>query len=117
MKELNIKTFKYDPAIKEYEDLPDEKVDFVICTDVLQHVPIYDLDRVLAEIRKYSNNCFFYIRCTPYKTKLPNGEKANCTVYPAEWWEKQLRKYFTNIEKINNDDINSVSFIIINNKE
>ena len=50
-KNSKIKIFKYDPAIKKYSTLTKNKTDLVICTDVLQHVPLYDLDRVLKEIK------------------------------------------------------------------
>ena len=106
-----IKIFKYDPAITEYSKLPNINVDFVICTDVLQHIPLWDLDRVLSEISKFSTHCFFHIRCTPYKTILPNGNPANCTVYPPQWWAKKLKKYYNNIQIVDKDDKNSVTFL------
>lgn len=110
-KDLAIKVYKYDPAIKEYANLPKNKVDFIICTDVLQHIPVFDLDRVLLEIKKYSNTCFFHIRCTEYKTILPNGKPANCTVYPTEWWEKKLKNYYKEIIKVKTDDLNTVTLV------
>lgn len=110
-KELKIKTYKYDPAISEYCELPKTNIDFIICTDVLQHIPLFDLDRVLLEIRKYTCNCFFHIRCTEYKTLLPNGEPANCTVYPAIWWKHKLEEYFEDIIKIETNNLNTVTFV------
>ena len=110
---LNIKAFKYDPAIDMYSKLPNIKMDFVICTDVLQHVPLYDLDRVLTEISSFSKNAFFNIRFTPYKTVLPNGEPANCTIYPPQWWKSMLEKYYNRIEIVKSEDKNSVTFITI----
>lgn len=108
---MNVKTYKYDPAIKEYCKLPNNSIDFIICTDVLQHIPIYDLNRVLKEIKSYSNNCFFHIRCTQYYSRLPNGQFANCTVFPSEWWVKKLSEYFCNIMIMPIDDINTVTVL------
>lgn len=110
-RETKIDIYKYDPAILEYSKLPNGNVDFVICTDVLQHIPLYDLDRVLTEIKGFSMNCFFHIRCTPYHTLLPNGEFANCTVYPPKWWRKVLKKYFNSVYDIGTNDNDTVSFI------
>lgn len=110
-KKINIEIYKYDPAIKEYSELPSNPVDFVICTDVLQHIPVYDLDRVLKEIKGYSNNCFFHIRCTQYHTRLPNGQFANCTVFQSDWWMKKLSQYFSDIKLVSTNDINTVTFL------
>lgn len=106
-----IDIYKYDPAISEFSILPIKDIDFIICTDVLQHIPLYDLDRVLNEIKSYKCDCFFHIRCTAYHTVLPNGQLANCTVYPSEWWKKKLEDYFNNVKVVNENDLDTVSFI------
>lgn len=100
-KRLSITTFKYDPAIHLYKDKPKQKFDLVICTDVLQHIPLDDLENVLKDISIYGDFIFFHIRTTFYKTILPNGDPANCTVFPKEWWEAKLSLYFKNLRIIN----------------
>ena len=104
--DLDINAYKYDPAISEYSNLPTNKVDLIICIDVLQHVPLYDLNRVLIELKQYGCKCFMHIRCTQYSTMLPNGEFANCTVYPYTWWIKKIGEYFESINIISNDKDN-----------
>lgn len=111
-KNSKIKIFKYDPAIKKYSTLTKNKTDLVICTDVLQHVPLYDLDRVLKEIKSKGIYILFYIKCTNHKTKLPNGTYANCTVYDKKWWLEKLSTYFYNIKEIKISDLTSVCFIM-----
>ena len=111
-KNSKIKIFKYDPAIKKYSTLTKNKNDLVICTDVLQHVPLYDLDRVLKEIKSKGIYILFYIKCTNHKTKLPNGTYANCTVYDKKWWLEKLSTYFYNIKEIKISDLTSVCFIM-----
>lgn len=111
-KNSKIKIFKYDPAIKKYSTLTKNKTDLVICTDVLQHVPLYDLDRVLKEIKSKGIYILFYIKCTNHKTKLPNKTYANCTVYDKKWWLEKLSNYFYNIKEIKISDLTSVCFIM-----
>lgn len=109
-RDLNIKVHRYDPAIKGLETLPDYNIDFVVCTDVLQHIPHYEINDVLEEIKSFSENCFFYINCTEHKTLLPNGEKANCTVLSKEEWLKILKFYFEKIKLIS-EEKNKVIFL------
>lgn len=111
-KNSKIKIFKYDPAIKKYSKLTKNKTDLVICTDVLQHVPLYDLDRVLKEIKSKGIYILFYIKCTNHKTKLPNGTYANCTVYDKKWWLEKLSNYYDDIKEIKISDLTSVCFIM-----
>lgn len=111
-KNSKIKIFKYDPAIKKYSKLTKNKTDLVICTDVLQHVPLYDLDRVLKEIKSKGIYILFYIKCTNHKTKLPNKTYANCTVYDKKWWLEKLSNYYDDIKEIKISDLTSVCFIM-----
>lgn len=111
-KNKKIKIYRYDPAIKKYSKLTKNKTDLVICTDVLQHVPLYDLDRVLKEIKSKGVYILFYIKCTNHKTKLPNKTYANCTVYDKKWWLEKLSNYYDDIKEIKISDLTSVCFIM-----
>ena len=111
-KNKKIKIYRYDPAIKKYSKLTKNKVNLVICTDVLQHVPLYDLDRVLKEIKSKGIYILFYIKCTNHKTKLPNKTYANCTVYDKKWWLEKLSNYYDDIKEIKISDLTSVCFIM-----
>jgi hypothetical protein len=110
-KSLNVEIYKYDPAIPKYSKKVKSKIDFIICTDVLQHVPLWDLTRVLLELKNYNCKGFIHIRCTPYHTILPNGELANCTVFPCEWWENKLKEFFKKVDRYKTD-YDTVSFIV-----
>lgn len=111
-KNKKIKIYRYDPAIKKYSKLTKNKTDLVICTDVLQHVPLYDLDKVLKEIKSKGIYILFYIKCTNHKTKLPNKTYANCTVYDKKWWLEKLSNYYDDIKEIKISDLTSVCFIM-----
>ncbi|MDR2901687.1 MAG: class I SAM-dependent methyltransferase [Lactobacillales bacterium] len=114
--QLNIHTYRYDPAIPEYSQLPIKSTDFIICTDVLQHVPIFDLDRVLIQIKNLSQHAFFHINCNYHHRLLPNGEPANCTVYSPNWWKKKLGVYFDKVRKIQTHDPRKPSFFTERNQ-
>lgn len=90
--------YRYDPAIPEFSDVPVEKADFVINTDVLEHIPEKDLDDVVGKIKEISNRVFFNIATDYANEILPNGENAHCTVWPSEIWLKFLIKYFPESE-------------------
>ena len=113
-KKLKIKCTKYDPAIEQYDTIPNEKFDLLICTDVLEHVPLENLDNVLSSIKTLSNNCFFAISCRLAGQILPNGENAHCTVYPKEWWKQFLYKYFSQVDEIEFWDKSAVVYIAKN---
>ena len=55
----SIKVYGYDPAVEEFEKMPTDKVDFVICTDVLEHIPEDELPDTLSRIASLSQNVFF----------------------------------------------------------
>ena len=70
----NIKVFKYDPAIEEYSTIPKEKIDFIINTDVLKHIPEQFLPEVLETISSLSSKVFFGLYHAPAAIILPNGK-------------------------------------------
>lgn len=110
-KELNIKCYCYDVAIPQFNQLPDEKIDFLINTDVLEHIPEENLDSVLEEISSISQNCFFNISCRRAGQTLPNGHNAHCTIYPPRWWYKKLNNYFDSVTEIQTKDITAATFV------
>lgn len=91
------RAIRYDPAIPKYAKLPKKKVDLIINTDVLEHVPDSDIDDLLARLATLSQHVYFQIATAPAGTILPNGENAHCTVRPAEWWKAKIKKYFPHV--------------------
>lgn len=84
----------YDPAYTPYSQLPAEKSDLVICTDVIEHCPEEDIEWILEEIFSYANkSVFISIACYPALKSLPNGENPHCLVRPARWWKIYLQKF------------------------
>ena len=93
----NIAVYGYDPAIAGKQTLPSHPVDFLICTDVLEHIPEYEYPSVLKQIKSLSNNCFFALDHALAGAILSTGENAHCTIKPVCWYERALSSYFSAI--------------------
>lgn len=77
---------KYDPAIPRFETMPADDFDLVLCTDVMEHILMQDVDHILSEIRAKSRNALFTISLRPARAKLPDGRNAHVTLLsPGEW--------------------------------
>lgn len=89
---------EYDPCIPGKDNEPDRH-DYVVCTDVLEHIEPDCLDDVLRHIRsKMKIGGFFVIATRPAKKTLPDGRNAHLIVEPLEWWIRRLEWHFTILE-------------------
>ena len=87
----------YDIGVPEFSTLPSNKFDGVICTDVLEHIPVEYLDANLETIfSKATKFVFVVVFCGPADYTLPNGENAHCTIEEPEWWHNKIRSFNTN---------------------
>ena len=90
----HINVYGYDPAVPGRETISVSRVDLVINTDVLEHIPEQALPGVVEQIAKLSDNVYFNLHHALAKKILPNGENAHCTVKPPEWYVEFMRPYF-----------------------
>lgn len=90
--------YKYDPAIPEFKDLAKIKYDLVLCNDVLEHIAVKDLERILLEIKCLSENVIFTISIVPARAKLPDGRNAHITLLTESEWIRLVSRYFNNIK-------------------
>ncbi len=82
----NIQPTLFDPGVPHPKPI-NKKFDIVISIDVLEHIPIKDLDWVIKEIFNFSKKIvLFNIACYPSVAKLPDGNNAHVSVYPPLWW-------------------------------
>ena len=88
------KFFRFDPAINEISNLGIKEADFVINTDVMEHIPSQDIDDVLGFIRSLSSKAFFSIATTAAQEILPDGSNAHCSVFNREQWLKRIQRHF-----------------------
>jgi|TARA_B100001059_G_C17838367_1_gene589960 cyclopropane fatty-acyl-phospholipid synthase-like methyltransferase len=85
--------YMYDPGFPEHENIPEDKFDGVISTDVLEHIPEEIVPKILDEIYSKANKFVYLAICTRLaQAILPNGENAHCTVKEPDWWEKHIIK-------------------------
>ncbi|NRQ14613.1 class I SAM-dependent methyltransferase [Ensifer sesbaniae] len=110
-RDFGAQAFRYDPAIEQFNQFPVDKADVVINTDVLEHIPLEDVDGFIARIASISEKVFFNISNIPAVAILPNGENAHCTVEPPEWWAEQLAKHFAVVRRVPSYRPSTSSFI------
>ena len=85
---------KYDPAIQDYQNKPQDKYDLVISTDVLEHIPVDNIQQTIKEIFAYSNKWVFVsVCCRKAEAILPNGYNAHATIESAKWWRDLFKPY------------------------
>lgn len=101
----------YDPFIPDYAEPPLNSFDMVLCTDVMEHIPVADLDEVLTTIRARSEKVVFVISLTFADQLLQDGSNAHCTIQSEDWWRAQLSKHFTTIEKVPTRQKTAVCFV------
>ena len=91
---------RYDPAIPQYKRTPMGRFDLALCCDVLEHVPMASVDRVLAEIKEKSDRAFFTISTKLARAKLPDGRNAHVTLLTAKEWKRWLSEVFGSVESM-----------------
>ena len=96
----SVKVFRYDPAIAEIAAKPVEKVDLIINTDVLEHIPEEDLNDLLNDIATTAKHAIFSIDMSPSQHLLPDGRNAHITIRQSGWWKDKLSEHFGHVESI-----------------
>lgn len=84
----------YDPFVEEFSKDP-EPADFVICTDVLEHVEQECTKAVLDHLASLTKKMIFLsIALRPANKQLSDGRNAHINLRTAEFWMKEVRKRF-----------------------
>ena len=89
---------RYDPAIPAYKRLPEGRFDIVLVCDVMEHIPMAAVDKVLQEVRNKSAAAIFTISTKPARAKLPDGTNAHCTLLTHKEWSRWIRDVFGKVE-------------------
>jgi len=85
-KELKRPIVNYDPAIPDYAT-PPEPADFVVCTDVLEHIEPECLEEVMDDLQRLTlQGCFLVIQTQAAKRHLPDGRNAHLIIEKPNWW-------------------------------
>lgn len=86
--------WEYDPAIPGKDESP-KPADFVVCTDVLEHIEPEKLNLVLDDLRRVTKQVGYFVISTRQAVKkYANGKNAHLIVQGRGWWEKKLSKFF-----------------------
>ncbi len=62
------------------------------CTDVMEHIPPENVDRVLKNILRASQHVFFQIACEDDVCGRLIGEPLHLSVHPYAWWLEKLQE-------------------------
>lgn len=85
---------RYDPAIPRLKRLPNQQFDLAFVCDVMEHVPMNAVDRVLGEVRSKAPAALFTISLKLARARLPDGSNAHCTLLTKSEWTRWIRDYF-----------------------
>lgn len=86
---------EYDPGVRGKDVLEWRGVDFVVCTDVMEHVEEDKIDITIRSLDFLAEwGVFFNIDTAISTSKLPDGRSTHITVKPAEWWMNKLENGF-----------------------
>ena len=89
---------RYDPAIPPIRRMPPNAFDLVFACDVMEHIPMAGVDRVLKEIRSKSEAAFFTISTKLARAKLPDGRNSHVTLLRHSEWGRWIKEYFQKVE-------------------
>lgn len=84
---------QYDPAIPKFKEEPPE-CDLVLCTDVMEHILMRDVDRIFEEIKRKSKKVIFTISMKPARRKLFDGRNAHVTLLTKTEWIRWIKDSF-----------------------
>ena len=86
--------YEYDPAIAKISMTP-EPCDFVVCTDVLEHVEPDCLRNVMEDLKRLVvNKGYLIVALVPAFAVLKDGRNAHIMLRESSWWENFIGQYF-----------------------
>ena len=86
---------EYDPAIPGKDETPENSVDLVICTDVLEHIEPENLNEVLEHLRKLAKKGLLaVISIRPASKTLDDGRNAHLSLKTPDEWRVVLEERF-----------------------
>jgi len=94
------KLVRFDPAIPEVSQRPDEVFDLLINIDVLEHIEEADLDDVISDMRSLCREALIIVDTKEAVTLLGDGRNAHVSLHPAAWWQDRLGRHFAHLERV-----------------
>ena len=88
------KVYEFEPA-RDDVCHPAEPRNFVVCTDVFEHVEPECLEDFFLDLQRVVNDWGYFTVCmTPALRVLSDGRNAHLIQKPFIWWAEQVGKYF-----------------------
>ena len=88
----------YEPARNLLEK---KKSDCVVCMDVLEHIHISDIPKVVAELFSLAKRLLLVnVGCYEAAALLPTGDNAHITVRTPDWWKGMIDAISINYEEV-----------------
>jgi Methyltransferase domain len=85
---------EYDPGIPGKDRLPNDFVDIVVCTDVLEHIEPAKLANVINHVGSLARHAVFVaVNLTDTAKRLTDGRSAHLIVKNREWWEAKFDEH------------------------
>lgn len=81
--------YRYDPCYSRFSKKPEGKFDFIICSDVLEHIPEEEVPAFLRGINSYAkaDSVIFYSISTQLSHNVfADGTNMHITLKSPEWW-------------------------------
>lgn len=88
------KIARYDPAIPAFKATPAGRFDLVLVCDVMEHIPMASVDRILGEVHARGDRAFFTISTKLARAKLPDGRNAHVTLLTKSEWSRWIASEF-----------------------
>jgi 2-polyprenyl-3-methyl-5-hydroxy-6-metoxy-1,4-benzoquinol methylase len=89
--------YRYDPAHPEYHIKPTGKFDIIMCTEVLEHIPMEEMHDILTEMASYLVEDGIVILTIPKglsSNSFPDGQNTHTTLMSTKEWHDLLDQYF-----------------------
>lgn len=85
----------FDPCVNEFKE-PPKPSQFLICTDVLEHIEAKFIHNTLDNIAELTERfCYLIIDLLPAQKRLQNGINAHTMIAPPGWWLDKLSERFS----------------------
>ena len=94
-----VRVTEYDPGVRGKDTLTMVPVDYVVCTDVMEHVEEKFVVDTLRTINWLAiSGVFFNIDVAESKSFLPDGRNTHITIKPTKWWKDMLSMHIPEME-------------------
>ena len=108
LENLGLQVAGYDPNVPEFADVPDGRFDLLYSFDVLEHIPMSEIDEVLKMCVRLSDTALLIPHLGLANTILPNGENAHCTILTPSEWTDVISRYYSHVSAVKHVSRNHV---------